>query len=42
MTNGENAVYELPRKNGTPDLVYVRVEVKDDSGDRLFLQPVMY
>jgi hypothetical protein len=40
--NGESAMYELPQKNGAPDLVFVRVEVEDHSGERLFLQPVMY
>ena len=38
---GERAIYELTRRNGVPDWTYVRVEVEDDSGERLFLQPVM-
>ena len=40
--NGKTAMYELPQRNGAPDLVFVRVEVEDDLGERLFLQPVMY
>jgi len=40
--NGENATYQLPRRNGAPDLVFARVEIEDALGERLFLQPVMY
>lgn len=39
---GRSATYDLPQKNGTPDLTYVRVEVEDDSGERLFAQPVIF
>ena len=39
---GERAIYELTRRNGVPDWTYVRVEVEDDSGERLFLQPVTW
>ena len=34
--------YAIPHQDATPDLTYVRVEIADDSGERLFLQPVMY
>jgi len=39
---GETAMYELPKSKGAPDPVFVRVEAKDDTGERIFLQPVMY
>ena len=39
---GKSATYELPQKNGALALRYVRVEIEDDSGERLFLQPVMW
>ena len=39
---GDSATYELGRDNSTPEVTYVRVEVEDDSGERLFLQPVMW
>ncbi len=39
---GERATYEIPRKDGSPGLTYVRIQVADDSGERLFLQPVVY
>jgi len=39
---GESAAHELPQLNGAPDLVFLRVEIDDDRGERLFLQPVMY
>jgi len=39
---GESATYELPRRNGAPDLVFARIEVDTALGERLFLQPVMY
>ena len=39
---GNSATYELGRDNSTPEVTYVRVEVEDDSGERLFLQPVMW
>ncbi len=39
---GRGAAYEVPETNGVPELTYVRVEVEGDSGERLFLQPVMY
>ena len=38
---GATAVYELPQKSGAPDVKYVRVELEDESGERLFLQPVL-
>ena len=39
---GCSAAFEIPGRDGVPDLTYVRVEVEDDSGERLFLQPTMY
>ena len=39
---GERATYDIPQRDGSPSLMYVRIEVEDDSGERLFLQPVMY
>ncbi|MCK5804073.1 MAG: hypothetical protein KAI66_14655 [Lentisphaeria bacterium] len=39
---GCSATYEIPEKGGVPDVTYVRVEVEDDSRERLLLQPVMY
>jgi len=39
---GDSAAFEIPRRNGSADLTYVRIEVEDGSGERLFLQPVMY
>ena len=39
---GKCATYDIPQRDGSPGLRYVRIEVEDDSGERLFLQPVMY
>ena len=39
---GDSATYEIPQRNGGPDLVYVRIQVADESGERLFLQPIVY
>lgn len=39
---GEQARYDLPQKKGRPSPIYIRVEVEDDAGERLFLQPVSY
>tara|TARA_Y100000588_G_scaffold242060_1_gene256121 strand:- start:118 stop:1275 length:1158 start_codon:yes stop_codon:yes gene_type:complete len=39
---GEHATYDIPQNDGSPGVVYVRIEVEDDSGERLFLQPVLY
>lgn len=39
---GERMACDIPQKNGAPGVTYVRVEVSDDSGERLFLQPVMW
>lgn len=39
---GTSATYAIPTNDGKPDVVYVRVEISDESGERLFLQPVMY
>ena len=38
----ERATYDIPQRDGSPSLMYVRIEVEDDSGERLFLQPVVY
>ena len=40
--SGTGASYSLPTSNGKPDLVYLRVEVSEDSGERLFLQPLLF
>ncbi|MDP6778442.1 MAG: hypothetical protein QGI83_16930 [Candidatus Latescibacteria bacterium] len=40
--NGERATWEIPQKGGRPYAKYVRIEVEDDSGERLFLQPILY
>ena len=39
---GTRASYSLPTSNGELDLVYLRVEVTEDSGERLFLQPLLF
>lgn len=39
---GTSGAYELPLRDGKTDTVFVRVEVEDGSGERLFLQPVIY
>ncbi len=39
---GPSATYQLPERSGTPGVKFVRVEVEDDSGERLFLQPVTW
>jgi len=38
---GERAAYRVPQRDGCPSPTYVRIEVADGSGERLFLQPVM-
>jgi len=39
---GDSATYRPPGKKGGSGVTYVRVEVEDDAGERLFLQPVMW
>jgi len=39
---GTTGTYRIPTKDDKAAIVYVRVEVADGSGERLFLQPVMY
>jgi len=39
---GTTGSYEIPMKNGNPKVIYTRIEVADESGERLFLQPVMH
>jgi hypothetical protein len=39
---GKSVSCDLPQVDGKADLVYVRVEVLEDSGERLFLQPVLF
>lgn len=41
-TEGRQAVYDIPLKEGMPRIAYVRVEIEDDTGERVFLQPVIY
>jgi len=38
---GQSAAYERQRKTGARAGTYIRVEIEDDSGERLFLQPVI-
>jgi hypothetical protein len=42
IVKGECATYDIPQRDGSPDVMYVRIEIEDDSGERLFLQPVVY
>ena len=42
VCNGEAAQFDLPASDDRPPHLYVRVEISDASGERLFLQPVMY
>ncbi|MBT3342747.1 MAG: hypothetical protein HN712_13585 [Gemmatimonadetes bacterium] len=39
---GDHAIFDVPQRNGAAGVTYVRVEVRDDTGERLFLQPVRY
>ncbi len=40
---GDEGAFAVPQKDGSAAVSYVRVEVRDeDSGERLFLQPVRY
>lgn len=39
---GDHSTFEIPHKNGSAAVAYVRVEVRDEGGERLFLQPVRY
>ncbi len=39
---GDRAAFEVPQRNGSPGVVYVRVEARDKTGERLFLQPVRF
>jgi len=39
---GSRAVYSIPVEDGELQTVYVRIEIEDESGERLFLQPVIY
>lgn len=41
-TEGLSATCNLPQKDGLPDLKFMRVEITDNTGERLFLQPVMW
>ncbi|MDP6119329.1 MAG: hypothetical protein QGG53_46265 [Planctomycetota bacterium] len=42
ISEGESATCRIPQKNGSPAVTFARVEIEDNSGERLFLQPVMY
>ena len=42
IVTGDHSTFEIPRKNGAAAVAYVRVEVRDENGERLFLQPVRY
>ena len=39
---GKKASFNIAQNNGKPNLKYVRIEVSDETGERLFLQPVIY
>ncbi|OGV45872.1 MAG: hypothetical protein A2017_20940 [Lentisphaerae bacterium GWF2_44_16] len=41
VVEGKKGEYKIPMKNNIPDILFVRVEIEDNSGERLFLQPVM-
>ncbi|MDA0837044.1 MAG: hypothetical protein O2857_04605 [Planctomycetota bacterium] len=40
--SGLEATVDIPLNDGKPDLTFVRVELADDSGERVFMQPVMF
>ena len=40
--NGNSLVYEIPLESGRPAVNYVRVEVEDNTGERIFSQPFMF
>jgi hypothetical protein len=42
VTEGKSATFTLPTRGGAPSLTYVRVEVADAAGERLFLQPIRF
>ncbi len=42
ISNGVEGAMEIPQKDGKPDLTFVRVELKDETGERLFMQPVIF
>jgi hypothetical protein len=39
---GLEGAIDIPQKDGKPDLTFVRVELADDSGERVFMQPIMF
>jgi hypothetical protein len=39
---GSSATYKLPVKEGKCELVYLRIEAKDNEGETLFSQPIMF
>lgn len=39
---GKSASCNLPQVDGKANLIYLRIEVLEDSGERLFLQPVLF
>lgn len=39
--NGSSIVYEVPVENGKFAVTYIRIEVEDETGERIFSQPVM-
>jgi hypothetical protein len=41
-TDGDNAVYKMTSDGEPSAPVFVRVEVEDETGERLFMQPVIY
>lgn len=39
---GDRLVWQIPKKEGRSTVKFVRVEISDQTGERLFLQPVMF
>jgi hypothetical protein len=39
---GVEGAAEIPQKDGKPDVTFVRVEMEDETGEKIFMQPVMF
>lgn len=39
---GTEGVFDIPQRDGKPAIPFVRVVITDETGERLFLQPVMF
>lgn len=42
QAQGDHSTFQLPKENGQTDLIFVRLEISDETGECLFLQPIMY